>query len=180
MDDEINNQDDIAKKTSVIKIKVILDDGFDIIPIRHIKSMPAHDKELPVAPEAINKQTNKPSPKPKPRKRGKRHWRHILLGLLLIVIVIGSTASIRNQLLNLIGLRSNVSIQVLDKTTNLPINGVLISISGQRDKTTNLSGAIDISNQKLGGYLVKLSKPGYSAVIFRYGLNYINIHNYNN
>ena len=57
---------------------------------------------------------------------------------------------------------AQVSLRVIDKTTNRPISGARVTIPGQRDLTTDRSGSCSLTLPE-GGHRIGVAKPGYAS-----------------
>lgn len=92
-----------------------------------------------------------------PRKR----WGTIA-GVLVVLIALAVIPVTRAFALNTVGVRSKVSVTVLDATTNLPLKNVAVTVAGQQAKT-DIHGAATLDHVKLGSQQVHFQKLAFAT-----------------
>lgn len=97
--------------------------------------------------------------------------------IALIVITMGISASVptsRYSILNKVGVRSSLSITVVDASTQLPLKNATVSLNSISGKTDSY-GKVKLSNIKLGSALLTIEKraftPQNKTVVVGWGSN---------
>lgn len=88
------------------------------------------------------------------------------LTIIFILAVIGIAAgipAIRYKVLNTVGVRSSVSVVVLDNTTQLPLKNVTVKMAGQA-VNTNIDGVAKIEHLKLGPQTLTIQRIAFATV----------------
>ncbi|MFA5004441.1 MAG: hypothetical protein WC498_04165 [Candidatus Saccharimonadales bacterium] len=101
-------------------------------------------------------------------KNGAADWwgdprkRYVTLAALAFIVV--ATISIptsRYFVLNGVGVRSHLSMKVLDSTTSLPLKNVNVSLAGQTAKT-DVDGRVTLNHLKLGKQVLTIHKQAFA------------------
>jgi len=93
-----------------------------------------------------------------------RWARYITLGIVVALIaVVAFVPIIRSGALNLIGMRTSVSVNAVDSTTTLPLKNVVLSAAGVQIKT-NADGYAKLYGIKLGKQEILIHKAGFADV----------------
>lgn len=149
----------------------ISDDGVDQSTKNVNPNVDSADKQSTIEPnESVD-----PQPEPETKKfdfkslktklkefwadRRKRYTSLATLALIIIGLAIWPAS--RAWALNLVGVRSAMTIVVSDKASKLPIVGAEVSIGGSYAKT-NASGQAKLKNIKLGNQQLVLHKVGFA------------------
>ncbi len=111
--------------------------------------------------------------KPKLWERLKNDWsdwwddprkRYISLGVIgILLICVFLFPASRAFMLNLVGMRGTVTVQVLDSKTTLPLTGADVTISGQT-AATNDQGKATVQHVKLGTQQLSVRKTAFADV----------------
>lgn len=95
-------------------------------------------------------------------------------GFLLIVIIIVAIPSSRYFILNTAGVRSSMSLRVIDDKTDQPLKNVDVSIDNKSAKT-DIDGNVKIAKVKLGKQHLSVKKPAFAEaeqnIIIGWGSN---------
>lgn len=101
-------------------------------------------------------------------KNGLQSWwdspvkRYSTLGGIVVVLAAVTIIPVtRLFALNLVGLRGNVAVQVLDSTNNLPLKNVQLSVAGQT-ATTDSKGKAVVHHVRLGKQTVSAHKEAFA------------------
>lgn len=95
-------------------------------------------------------------------------WRKKWLRWLTILIVLGAIGGVmatprtRYYALNLCGVRSSMTIVVVDNTTSLPLKNVTIQL-GAMQAQTDVQGTARLAGLRLGDYDLRISRTGFSS-----------------
>ena len=117
------------------------------------------DRELDVLDEAETLPTKQKNNFPKSKK-----LRLIALAIiLLLVLVLLAIPYSRYKTLNLVGVRSSVSLSVIDQKTQTPLKNANINIGGAVAKTSD-QGTANITGVKLGQTKLTISKRSFATI----------------
>ncbi len=92
-----------------------------------------------------------------PRKR----YATIATIVLLLAIIFTFPAS-RAYMLNLVGVRSTITVTVLDGTTNLPLKGATVTVAGVSGQSST-NGTVSLSGVKLGTQTATITKSAFAT-----------------
>lgn len=93
-----------------------------------------------------------------PRKR------YITLGVLAVLIgIVFIFPASRAYMMNLVGMRGDISVQVVDSKTTLPLKGAKVEVAGQ-SASTDAQGKATVQDVKLGDQSVVISKTAFAKV----------------
>ena len=87
----------------------------------------------------------------------------LIIGLLLIIALIIGVPAIRAAALNAAGVRTTLALTAIDGSSGLPLEKVLVEVSGVSAKT-NAEGTIKIRGVKMGNQTVTIAKPGFATI----------------
>ncbi len=90
----------------------------------------------------------------------KRYGTLAVLAVLLVVLFF--VAPVRAAVLNVVGVRSSLTVDVLDGATNLPLENAVVSADGKTVKT-NADGHATLKDIHLGNQEVRISKVAFAA-----------------
>lgn len=91
-------------------------------------------------------------------------YRWATVGIVVAAIAVtGTIPSSRYFVLNTVGVRSSMSLTVLDQKTTQPLKNVDVSISGQSAKTDK-DGKVTLRKIKLGSQNLSVNKPAFAEV----------------
>jgi hypothetical protein len=95
---------------------------------------------------------------------GNKHGRRwTLLALLVIIAALGTVPVIRYWALNEAGVRSSLSLTVIDADTQLPLQNVTVQV-GSVHTTTNRAGTVTVRYLRLGSQRLVLQRPGLARL----------------
>ncbi len=177
--DNLNEVDDSISQTNQDQLKISdnsgvsgIDEGQQTLK-NHKKpgdDLKLSDAEInldqdPVIKAKVNVKKPSKMQRLKALLKSKKFWIIFVLSLTVLLIALWFIQPARIWLVNLLGVRTNLSITVLTpaegqqqearlKNVNLKVNG--------RDFTTNNEGVISITDQPLGGVTLKATKSGYA------------------
>lgn len=89
-------------------------------------------------------------------------WLTILV-ILAIVSVCAAVPKIRYHVLNTMGVRSSLSLVVLDNTTQLPLKNVTVTVAGKHTTTTK-AGVASFAQLELGPATLKVERVAFAPV----------------
>lgn len=89
----------------------------------------------------------------------KKRYGSIGAGVILLAVLF-AVPSVRAAFLNTFGVRSKVILKVVDKSTSLPLENVVIELDGQTKKTGE-SGSVKITGVHIGPQELKIHKLGF-------------------
>jgi hypothetical protein len=89
-------------------------------------------------------------------------WITIIFVLAVIGVLAGLPA-VRYKVLNAVGVRSSVSVVVLDNTTQLPLKNVTVKMAGQT-ASTNINGVAKIEHLKLGTQTLTVQRIAFATI----------------
>lgn len=92
---------------------------------------------------------------------GKKLVKKLVIFLLIVVIVLGAVPATRYMILNGLGVRASMSMQIVDSSTDQPLKNVVVSISGQSSETEK-DGSVRLSGIKLGKQTLTIKKPAFA------------------
>ncbi|MFZ2513077.1 MAG: hypothetical protein WAW63_01315 [Candidatus Saccharimonadales bacterium] len=107
---------------------------------------------------------------PEQLKNGWYNWwyspwkRYGTLGFLVVVCaLVFFVAPLRALVLNTVGVRSSVLVRTVDKSTNLPLQNVVVKVDGLSGKTNN-NGELRLTGIRLGKHDVMIGKTAFATV----------------
>jgi Tol biopolymer transport system component len=86
-----------------------------------------------------------------------------LAGLLLLIAVAGVVPASRYFILNTAGVRSSMSVRIIDDKTEQPLKNVDVSVDNRSAKT-DIDGKVKLTNIKLGKQHLSVKKPAFADV----------------
>jgi len=86
-----------------------------------------------------------------------------LAGIVVLLIVASTVPASRYFMLNTAGVRAKASLTILDKTTNLPLKNVAVTLGSQTAKTDK-QGTVKLSSVKLGSQQLVVQQLGFAKV----------------
>lgn len=95
--------------------------------------------------------------------RIKKIIRYGFLALIIIAVTVLVVPTLRASVLTMVGVRSSVLVKVVDDSTTLPLEGVLVSVDGRQAKT-DANGVAKISEVRLGEQTATIKKSGFYPV----------------
>lgn len=106
----------------------------------------------------------------------KRYGTIAVLAILLAVITF--VAPIRAMVLNTVGVRSSVMVQVYDGATNLPLENAVVQVDNKSAKT-DANGQAKVTGIHLGTQTVKISKLAFATTTkqVKFGMRIIDLGN---
>ena len=105
-----------------------------------------------------------PAEAPKPKRRWVTWLRRIILALLLAATaVVFAVPSYRYYALNKAGIRSSMSLRVLDQGTQLPLQNVHVTLDGN-DVVTDSKGVARMSKIKLGPHTMVIHRVAFASI----------------
>lgn len=122
------------------------------------------DDVLNAEDEAVEKAFREPDKKQNWLKRfwGNKIARRTFLVLLLAgIVTLGAVPTSRYYILNTAGVRSSVSLRVLDNSTQQPLKNVNVVI-GEVGGVTNEQGVVGMSGVKLGTQTITIERRAYA------------------
>jgi hypothetical protein len=123
--------------------------------------------ELLAAQDNLRTSSSKKISKAKPHKPSiftkKGFWIGVGVSLVLALVVAAIVPTIRYAALNMIGLRTRVTLSVRDASTGQPLRGVTAYLAGETAKTDK-NGNAEISSVKLGRHDMRLEKLAFAPI----------------
>ncbi len=92
----------------------------------------------------------------------KKRWGTIV-GVIVIILIVGIIPNSRYFVLNTVGVRSGVSVTVLDESTGQPLKNVNVSV-GSTQAATDDNGTAKLSKLKLGSTKLVIQKRAFATV----------------
>lgn len=89
--------------------------------------------------------------------------RYGTIAVLLALIAVGAFVTpVRAMILNTVGIRSSIMVNVYDGATNLPLQNAVVQVDNKSAKT-NTDGEVKLTDLRLGKKTVKISKVGFAS-----------------
>ena len=92
----------------------------------------------------------------------KKRWGTII-GLVVLILVIGTVPTTRYFVLNTVGVRSSASVTILDESTGQPLKNVSVTV-GSAEGKTNDSGTAKLQKIKLGSTKLVIQKRAFATI----------------
>ena len=153
---------DASKKIIVSKNKTAIVDDLEIDEVAiSDENLEQEDQKIEKAKKSAKKQS-KLLRTPEEKKKIRRKKLAVCSALLLIIIAVLLIVPItRWPILNAVGLRSSLSVQIVDESSGKPVSRAMVRVDGDDFSTSDTNGRISFADVRLGAQRVEVEKIGY-------------------
>ena len=151
-----------SKKITISKSKTAIVDDLEVDEVAiSDENLEQEDKKIEKAKKSAKKQSKllrTPEEKKKIRRKKLAVCSALILAIIAVLLIVPAT---RWPILNAIGLRSSLAVQIVDESSGKPVSRAMVRVDGDDFSTSDTSGRITFANVRLGAQRVEVEKIGY-------------------
>ena len=140
-----------SKKITISKSKTAIVDDLEVDEVAiSDENLEQEDKKIEKAKKSAKKQSKllrTPEEKKKIRRKKLAVCSALILAIIAVLLIVPAT---RWPILNAIGLRSSLAVQIVDESSGKPVSRAMVRVDGDDFSTSDTSGRITFANVRLG------------------------------